>query len=194
MLGSDGVEVEIFLHRALPHGIVLDVGHVVRFVPDLPILNTVIKAVCPSLVIVHYNVLADSRPFMKILGRDDVVGLDKVVVFDGYAQAVVGHNSAIYHARQKHVGKGEIVGCRVVFVCVEIGENVGNINVVRAAEASAGIVKATVGYVRRLHFAVPIGGVVARHGNHIVSSVHGLDLAYDVIKIYLDVSHLRSPF
>ena len=64
MHGGHAIKVEELLLRSLPH------RRILRLIPNLPILNTVGKAVCPSFIVMHDYMLADARPFCKILGRN----------------------------------------------------------------------------------------------------------------------------
>ena len=57
----------------------------IGLVPYLPIFYSVVKAVCPALVIVAYDMLAYTRPFRKILRR---IGAEFVAMLNGSAKTI----------------------------------------------------------------------------------------------------------
>ena len=78
--------VKFFL-RSVPHLVFGIIAAVIRLVPDFPILDIVFKSVCPALIIVLYDMLADARPLRIVLRRKDAIGLDIVVILDGFTKA-----------------------------------------------------------------------------------------------------------
>ena len=69
-----------------------------------------IKSVCPALGIVSYNVLAYSRPLMKILGRIRAVF---IAVLDRRAEAVENFRSCLKGIQRIFVRRLENVRFRV---------------------------------------------------------------------------------
>ena len=103
----------------------------VRLVPYLPIFNTHVIAVRPALVHMHYDVLADDRPFLIVLRRHNAVVLRPVL--DLTAEAVKhlcarAHNRAEINIRQR-----EVIGLGRIRVGVEIGEYIMYIDRVLSA-------------------------------------------------------------
>ena len=58
----------------------------IRFIPYLPLFDVIMESVCPSLVIMPDDVLADPCPLLIVLRRIDAVFL--CAMLDGLAEAV----------------------------------------------------------------------------------------------------------
>ena len=92
--------------------------------PDF--VDAVIKSVCPALVIVADNVLADYCPLFKILGRKRAVLFD--LMLDGLTQTEEGLGAGFQTAEDRFVGAGEIVGCRIIDIGIKMRKNSVNVH------------------------------------------------------------------
>ena len=80
MVGCDNVKLGVFLFGTAPATLVRAVvGVKVGLVPDFPVFDVIVKAICPTLGIVSYNMLTDLCPFLEILGLNCAVFLDAVL-------------------------------------------------------------------------------------------------------------------
>ena len=74
MLVGDIVKLKKLLCRTAPTALVCGIVLVeIRLVPDLPILDIHIKAVCPSFGIVSDDMLTNDSPFFEIGRRQSVI-------------------------------------------------------------------------------------------------------------------------
>ena len=188
IFGGNVVQLKELLLGSLPAGIVLDLGLVIGLVPDLPVVQLHVIAVCPSLVIVQDDMLADPRPLCGILGRIDVVRLDRVIVLDGGTQTVKGLDPLLGHSRKEGVGKGEIIGRGIVLVRIEVAEYVGNIDIASTAVGSSRIVQTGIGH-RCLCQAIQSPVKVVRGALYVVDGVHTLDASERRFKINGNAIH-----
>ena len=136
MLCGNVVKLEKFFLRASPHLVKLRLRTIFGLVPNLPVLYTIVKAVCPAFVIMTDYMLADSCPLSIVLWRTNVIGLNKALIFDGDSKAVIGLYAIIVKGADKGIGKGKIVGGGIVFVGIKVAENIWNIDEFSAAEGS----------------------------------------------------------
>ena len=173
MLGRDVVQLVKLRRRAAPHVGGLHGVAIVRLVPNFPVADVVVIAVCPPLVVVADDVLADHRPFRGVLGREDTVRLQRLGIFDRDAQTEERLAVNLHQLLDQAVGENKIVGCRVVGVGVKVAEQIRNIRIEVAAERTAHVVQTRVGDSRLLqvmkHRKVPAGK------RRLSDTVHGLD-------------------
>ena len=82
------VEFDILGERTTPHRVLVVVRVVLRFVPDLPVGDFHLEAVCPALGVVPDYVFADATPLGVVFGGQDVHRRVSVrhEVLDGHAQ------------------------------------------------------------------------------------------------------------
>ena len=59
----------------------------IMLIPDLPVLYTIIETICPSLVVVHDDVLTDLSPLLEILWRMYMVGV--ICIFNGLTKTII---------------------------------------------------------------------------------------------------------
>ena len=102
----------------------------VRFVPDFPICDAHLVAIRPAFVIMTNDVLADLRPLLIVLRRINAIfpGL----VLDTLAESVKRLRPGLLHVQKHHVGIGEIIGLRRIYIRPEIREYLRNIDAVAA--------------------------------------------------------------
>ena len=100
------------------------VGIKIGFVPDFPIFNIKIKTVSPAFSIVSYNVLANFSPFLKIFRGESRVLL--YMMLNRLAKAEIRLRSCVESGENRFVCTSEIVGCGIVYVGIEVAENVGD--------------------------------------------------------------------
>ena len=183
--------IKLFL-RAVPHLVFGIVASVIRLVPDLPILNTVFVAVCPALVIVPDNMLADARPLRIVLRRKDAIGLDIVVILDGFAEAEDRGAICFHQGRNENIREGEIIGCGIGFVRMKITEHVMDIHEAIATVNAANVMQTGIGdrglrEIMEKHIA---------HAEHrgLTNRVHSADLANGIIKVKPELHTKNSLF
>ena len=99
------------------------------------------ESVSPSLGVMANDVFADSCPFFRIFRRERMIWLNVGLILNRNPQAVIRFNVCVCQRFQQIVGKGKIVILGVVFVCVEISEQIGNIHKPPAAKNAAHIVQ-----------------------------------------------------
>jgi hypothetical protein len=137
------------------------VGVKVGLVPDFPILYVIVKAVGPALGIVADNMLADYRPFFKVLwgqgaqlGNGMLYSGGKMIVYLGAYRV---DNLKIM------VGIGKYVGCRVLGVGIEITEYTMHVYTEFSAVGigGAGVVQTGIGVTYRF-IVVYIGDAKVR--------------------------------
>ena len=104
------VQLEVLLAAAGPHHVTF------RLVPDLPVLDVVVKALSPTLVVMADDVHADLHPPGEVVGRVVVIvgpGLDAL------AQPVDDLRLVPHDRRQIVVGLGKRIVAGVVRVGAE---------------------------------------------------------------------------
>ena len=133
MLCGDLVKRKVLLRRSAPRPLVGAVrsGVKIRLVPDLPVTDAVPETVCPALVVMADDMLADLRPLPVILGRVDMVLFD--LVLDLLPQPVKGLGPRLQRHRNIFVGAGKIVGRRILHVSVKIRKHGADIHAVLPA-------------------------------------------------------------
>jgi len=137
------------------------------------------EAVRPAVVVVSNDVRADAGPFGEIGGWVDTVGLDSELVLDGDAKAVDDVATGFVEGCQIGVREGEIVGCGIVFIGVEVAEDVGDIDEAEAAVCAACVVEADVGDARLFER----GDFIAVNDGGVADAMERLDGADDVGEI-----------
>ena len=60
--GGDHIKTEVIFGRTLPHIVLIQIG----LVPDLPMPDVPMKAVCPAFVVVADDLDADARPLIHV--------------------------------------------------------------------------------------------------------------------------------
>ena len=150
-----GVQFAELRKRAAPLLVLDGVLPVVGLVPDFPVGDLPSEAVCPALGVVADHVLADARPLRVVLRRIDAVRLYLAVVLDGHAQAEPRLHAVGDQGGQHLVRVQEVVVRRVVFVRVEIGEDVRDVHHVVTAvrNAAPDVVQARIRNARLLQVA-----------------------------------------
>ena len=127
VLGGNFIEVEELLRSAAPCAPVgAAFGVKVRLVPDFPIPDVVMIAVCPALVVVTDDVLADFCPFVKIRRRNGVMLTN--LMLDFLSQTVEGFGSCFQRDRDVFVCTGKIIGCGIVDIRLKAGKDCADIN------------------------------------------------------------------
>ena len=151
MVGGDPVQLEILLFRTLPHMIIGQVGVIFRLVPDLPAKDIQMQAIGPAFIVMADDMLADHRPLFEILGRIDMADGDIQVIFNGDTQPVNDLHAHLVESCQQPIGVGKVIAGRVIGICVEIGEHIGDIHKPCAAVHTTHIVKPGEGNTGLLH-------------------------------------------
>ena len=143
---DSAVKPQVFRKRRAPHRIAVHVRVVLRLVPDFPVVDLHLEAVCPAFGIVADHVLADAAPLREVLGRHDVhrgiAARDEVL--DSDTQAEERLDIVLLESLQKRIGVDEAVALRVFLVGVEVREYDGNVDEEPAAEPAAHVMKARI--------------------------------------------------
>ena len=79
----------------------------VRLIPDLPVLDIILEAVCPSFGVVTDDMLAYPGPFLIVLRRNHAIFLAPFL--DGLSQTVEHLGSGCLDVGQKHVGQFKVI-------------------------------------------------------------------------------------
>ena len=87
------------------------------------------------------DAFADSCPFFEIRRRRGPVCLDYIEIFDGNAKAVENPAAGVDQIPQINIGKGEVVGSRIVRIGVKIAEDVRNVDQDIASVGAAGVMR-----------------------------------------------------
>ena len=182
-LRRNGIQLEEFLVGALPH------CRRFWFVPYLPILYAVVKAIGPAVVVVPDYVAAYLRPFMKILWRLHPVRMQLVIVLNGDAQAVEWHQVRGMQSPEIGVGVIKVVGGRIIHIRIKVRKYIWHIHKMRTAKGTASIMKAHVGYSSRLQFRQ----FLVVEYRRVVDAVQRLYLPYNLLKICFYATH-DTPF
>ena len=184
MGGRHVIETVVFLGRAVPH------LSVVRLVPDFPMADRIAESVRPSLGVVTDDMLANACPFVVVLGREDKVGLDTDGILDRDTETEIGLNARLDQTRDQYVGEVEIVAGGIVDVRIEIAEDVGNIHVFTAAEASAHVVQTGVRDAR-LGEIVEMRGACGGYDGRLTAAVHRLHRFDGTLGVELNGGHIH---
>lgn len=108
VLGGNLVKLEVLLRRPAPGPLLRAVVRVeVRLVPNLPIADVIAVAVCPALIVMPDDMLADRCPLVKIRRRQGVVLAD--LMLNPLPQAVKGLGPRLQRDRNVLIRAGEIV-------------------------------------------------------------------------------------
>ena len=137
------------------------------------------EAVRPAVVVVSNDIRADAGPFSEIGGWINAVGLDSELILDGDAEAVDDVATGFVERGEIGVGEGEIVGCGIVFISIEVAEDVGDIDEAEAAVCAACVVEADVGDARLFEG----GDFVAIGDGGVADTMERLDRADDAGEI-----------
>ena len=124
-------EVEELLGRAAPASLFVVVDYVcvkVSLVPDLPILDGIVEAVCPALGVVQDDVLADLCPLERVCGLYSSVFAGPML--DGGAETVIDLAVSLKAGGNVFIGVDEIVSGGIVGIAREIGEDAMNVHYV----------------------------------------------------------------
>ena len=81
----------------------------VRLVPDLPVLYAVFEAVCPALVVMPYDMLADPCPLAEVGRRVDPVRAYFLIILDCNAEAVYRLRARRHHLLYQQVCEREVI-------------------------------------------------------------------------------------
>ena len=133
------------------------------------------EAVRPAVVVVSNNVCADAGPFGEIGGWVDTISLDAELVLDGDAEAVDDVATGLVEGGEIGIRESEIVGGGIVFIGVEVAEDVWDIDEAEAAVCAACIVEADIGDARLFEG----GDFVAEDDRGVANAVERLDGAED---------------
>ena len=147
--------------------------------------------VCPALIIMADDMLADARPFPIIRGRRGV-SLDGRVL-DGNTQAVYDPRADGKALTDVFVGQREVIIGRIILVRGEILEDTGNVHIFARAEGIFDIVQTDEGESRldKLRSGIVDKGFGTRTGIHAVKRPD--PLADRVIKSNLDIGSHHIP-
>ena len=139
--GRRDIEADELLERPLPHLVELLLGMEVGLVPDFPVRDLHARPVGPALHVMRHHVLADARPLRVVLRREDAVGPPGGAVLDRHAEAEVRPHAGLVELDHQVVREREVVALRVVFVRVEVAEDVRDVHVDVLAERPARVVQ-----------------------------------------------------
>ena len=174
---DDAVEAHVLFKCAAPHRVLLRLGLVLRLVPYLPVGNLVAKAVRPALRVVSDHMLGDARPLRIVFRRQTVDW--RIALFDKvlyrYTETEKRLDSILDKYLDKRVGVDEAVAPWIVFVCIEVGEEVGDIDIESAAEPSPDVVETGIryaGFLEVVHHR-PVGKLP--YHRWLADAVHRLD-------------------
>ena len=103
-----------------------------------------VEAVCPTVYIMGYDMLTYPRPLCVILRRIYVISLYLSLVFNCNSKSVIRLNSCFNKRVYYGIGKGEIVRFGIVFVCIKVSKNIGDINKNTASKKPPYVVKSGV--------------------------------------------------
>ena len=106
------------------------------------------EAIRPAVVVVSNNVCADAGPFGEIGGWVDTIGLDAELVLDGDAEAVDDIATRLVERGEIGIRESKIVGCGIVFIGVEVAEDVWDIDEAETTVCAACVVEADIGDAR----------------------------------------------
>ena len=133
------------------------------------------ETVGPAVVVMPDDAGTDPGPFVKILGRIDVVRLDPLIVLNGGAQPVERFDPLLLQVGDEPVGKGEIVAGGIVRIPVRVPEDVVDVHKYAPAEFAAGIVQPGIGDAC-LAQVMEQGTVPRSEERRTAHAVQGLDL------------------
>ena len=126
MIESYFEEFKKLIHCTAPGRTIALLIACVRLIPYLPILNIILEAVCPALVVVHNYMFANLRPLFKIRRRQSAVLLHPMLNL--VAQAVKDLGPCLLNGFQVFIGQDKIVGCGVIYIRVRIRKNRPNVH------------------------------------------------------------------
>ena len=163
----------------------------IRLVPNFPVFDVPMIAVCPSFVVVADDMLTDDRPLVKVLWRQSSVFL--AVMLNAVAEAVENPGSCFQDGLQIFVGNGKIVRVFIIRVRVEIRKNTNDVNAVLTAVFLA-VGSIVVARKRNTGTAVIVAVVDAAFRRTVVDGMHALDFSDDGFGVQCDCRHEDSPF
>ena len=140
------VKLVELLGSTSPHLVFLKSRVAVGLIPNFPVFDSVVEAVCPALVVVADYVLTNARPLCRVLWGIDVIGLYMRLILNSNTEAENRLYVVRIHLLYKLVCKREIIGRRVFNVGIKISENIGNINKTIASERSVNVVETRIRY------------------------------------------------
>ena len=176
MVGGDAVQFVKLFAGSEPH------RRIFGFVPNLPIFDVPMMTVSPAFIVVSDYMFANARPLGEILWRINVVRLDPIVIFNRRSEAIIDAATGVNYRFKIFVGKCKVVVFGVGFVCIEIREDIGDVNKMSAAPCSVGVMGAHKWDAGVLKFFLLAAPCVIAHRS-IVDSVKGLNAPGTFAKI-----------
>ena len=124
------VEVEILLECAAPHGVRFRRLLAVRLVPYLPVVDLPLESVRPAFGVVAHDPFAYLRPLEVVLRREYLARSEiNDIVFDRHPKTEVRCNSVCDQCMQQVVGECERVRRGILWISVEVLEEIWNVYV-----------------------------------------------------------------
>ncbi len=148
----------------------------VSLVPYLPIFYIPMETFIPTLIIVADDVFADSRPFLVIFWREDIIF--NRVVFDSLTESEENLCPRINNSFQIYIGELEVIRFRVILICIKIREDM--IDVHRMIPVAGRVVGSGIRKPCRLVVEEISGGLIVWISNSrtIIHGIHNLDRTY----------------
>ena len=164
----------------------------IGFVPYFPILDIKLKTVCPALIVMTDNMLADDCPFPEVLWGMDAVFF--YFVLDSVSESVKHLCVCQIAALNVLIGERKIIIFGISGICIEIGENIVNVDhmLLPVAVIEGRIVGSRIRNTRVFEFIQivvegmqgPVFNVFELNRRTVIYRVHRLDLTERFFKIY----------
>ena len=178
--GGDHIKTEVIFGRTLPHIVLIQIG----LVPDLPMPDVPMKAVCPAFVVVADDLDADARPLIHVRRHIGVQLAHRVL--NGGPQTVDDLCAAVHNGLERRIGVLKDIIGRVGLICGKIRENLRNVHsrgmrILRVVHACIRETGGLVGTAQVGQTAKGRGAVV-----HAVNRLDGADFAGSVDRDHLN--------
>ena len=139
------IQLVELLRCSLPHGRGFLCIAIIGLVPNFPVTNRILKSIRPTVDIMGHHMLADHRPFLKILRGIEAVRFEHMIIFDGHTQTEKGLTTMLHKLLDDAICKGKIIGCGIVGIRIEITEEIRNVHIQTSPHPPAYIVQTGVG-------------------------------------------------
>jgi hypothetical protein len=150
------------------------------------------QAVSPTLVVVADDMFANFCPLLEIGRRNCAVLFD--LVLDGLTETEKRLRAGIQTAEDRLVGASEIVGRGIVYVGVEIAENIRYINEKALTERASDVMQARVWSADLAEIMKILKIFLAEPSERrLTDGVHRLDLANGRFRVDFDDRHTCLP-